>query len=222
VLQEHIAGQPGSVLFAADGHRCVVLGVTRQLIGDQRFAAHAYRYCGNVLAPPDDPEWGAHSLVAERGAAIAAALTRAFGLVGVNGVDVIVGRDYVVPIEINPRYTAAMELAERRDGISIFGAHVAGCTGQLGTLALPAPRPVAVGKALVFARRAVIVRTSDDWLSDPDVSDVPASGTAIPSGWPICTIFAAGSTASECHALLVERAARIHAQSERPQALSPL
>jgi len=218
VLQERISGHPGSVLFSADGRQAVVHGVTRQLIGDRHFGARDFRYCGNLLAPPDDPDWGTHSPLAQHGAVVASVLTRAFGLVGVNGIDVIVRRGRVVPIEINPRYTAAMELAERRDGISIFGAHVAGCSGHLGAFVSPPPRPVAVGKAIVFARRPVVARATQHWLADPDIRDVPAAGTAIPSGAPICTVFATGATMAECHARLVQRAARIYAEAERPSA----
>jgi predicted ATP-grasp superfamily ATP-dependent carboligase len=210
-LQERQAGQSGSILFVADGTRAVVFGITRQVIGDRHFGGHGFRYCGNMLAPPDDPLWGLGSELAARSAAIANAVTSAFGLVGVNGVDVIVGRRHVVPIEINPRYTAAMELVERRDGLSVFGAHVAGCTQQIDALQRPTPGLLAVGKAVVFARRATVTPAATRrWLEDPDVRDVPPPETRIAAGSPICTIFAAAPTTTECYASLVERAKRVY------------
>lgn len=214
-LQERIAGRPGSVLFAADGQRAIVLGVTRQLIGDRRFGSRGFRYCGTLLAPPDDPDWGTTSPLAKHGAALATHLTRAFGLVGVNGVDVMVHRGRVTPIELNPRHTAAMEVLERRDGLSIFSTHAAACTGRWSTIAKPPPVAAAAGKAIVFARRDVTMRATDRWISDPDVRDVPAPDVAIRKGAPICTVFAMAPTVGECYAALVERAERLYEELER-------
>jgi uncharacterized protein len=212
VLQERIPGRPGSILFAADGAQALVLGVTRQLIGLKHFGVSGFRYCGTLLGPADDRTWGVTSPLARRGAAIAAALTRACGLVGVNGIDVIVNRDGVVAIEVNPRYTAAMELLERRDSLSVFRAHVAGCTRRLHALVLPLPATTAAGKGIVFARRAVRIGASERWLCDPDIGDVPPPDRIIPAGSPICTVFATASTMDACHARLVERAERIYAE----------
>jgi uncharacterized protein len=212
VLQERIAGRPGSILFAADGARAVVLGVTHQLIGRRQFGVSGFRYCGTLLARSDDGAWGAHSLLAQTSAAIASVLTRACGLVGVNGVDAIVSRDRVVAIEVNPRYTAAMELLERRDGLSIFRAHVAGCRRCLDELTVPPASAAVAGKAIVFARRPARIRASELWLSDPDIRDVPAPDSTIPAGLPICTVFATGSTMDACYAGLVERAERIYSE----------
>lgn len=210
VLQQRMPGRAASVLFAADGESAIVLGVTRQLVGERRFGSHGFRYCGSLLAPPEDPEWGARSSLAECGALLAAVLTRAFGLVGVNGVDVMVHRGRVTPIEINPRHTAAMELFERRDDLSIFRTHVAGCTGELSALIKPAPASAAAGKAIVFARRDVVTPSADRWLADSDVRDVPASGTSVRKGAPICTVFAMAKTVNECYAKLVRQAQRIY------------
>jgi predicted ATP-grasp superfamily ATP-dependent carboligase len=214
VLQERIAGTPGSVVFAADGRNAAIIAITRQLIGEAPLGAPAFRYCGNILAPPGDPEWGDGTPLWHEAAAIAAAASRAFGLAGVNGIDFIVRRGHPVPIEINPRFTAAMELAERRDGISIFGAHVAGCTGTLRTgspLRQPARGVGASGKAIVFARYALTVGTAaHTWVSSRDVRDIPRPGSQIPAGAPICSIFAEAGTATACRTELIRAARRIY------------
>jgi uncharacterized protein len=214
VLQERIAGTPGSVVFAAGGRHAVAIAITRQLIGERAFGAPPFRYCGNILAPADDPEWGDDTPLWREAADIAAIAARAFGLAGVNGIDFIVRRGHPVPIEINPRFTAAMELAERRDGISIFGAHVAGCTKTLGAYA-PLRAPVrgagAAGKAIVFARHALTVgAAASAWVPRSDVRDVPRPGSQIPAGAPICSIFAEAPTAAACRAQLVRVAQRIY------------
>jgi uncharacterized protein len=129
-----------------------------------------------------------------------------------------VRRGHPVPIEINPRFTAAMELAERRDGISIFGAHVAGCTKVLGSYA-PLRTPVrarargtgAAGKAIVFSRHALTVGTAASrWADAGDVRDIPRPGNAIPAGAPICSVFAEAPTTAACRARLNEAARRIY------------
>jgi predicted ATP-grasp superfamily ATP-dependent carboligase len=214
VLQERIAGTPGSVVFAAGGGRAAAIAITRQLIGERAFSAPPFRYCGNILAPADDPQWGDETPLWREAADIAAIAARAFGLAGVNGIDFIVRRGRPVPIEINPRFTAAMELAERRDGISIFGAHVAGCTKTLGgyaPLRAPPRGGGAAGKAIVFARHAFTVgAAASAWVRNPDVRDVPRPGSRIPAGAPICSIFADAPTAAACRAQLVRRAQRIY------------
>jgi predicted ATP-grasp superfamily ATP-dependent carboligase len=214
VLQERIAGPAGSIAFAADGRQSIPIAMTRQLIGERALGAQPFRYCGNILTPADDPTWGADTPLGRAAAAIAQTATSAFGLVGVNGIDFIARRGRPVPIEINPRFTAAMELPERRDNISIFAAHVAGCSDALATFS-PLTRPFrgsgAVGKAIVFARRALTVGPAvREWLADPNVRDIPRPDTHIPSGAPICSIFAAARTSAECHAQLLRRAERIY------------
>jgi uncharacterized protein len=218
VLQERIAGTAGSIVFAADGRRAVPIAITRQLIGEQGLGAPPFRYCGNILAPGRDPVWGDDTPLWREAVAIAATATRAFGLAGVNGIDFIVRRGHPVPIEINPRFTAAMELAERRDGISIFGAHVAGCTGVLSgysplqaQLRARANGTGAAGKAIVFSRHALTVgEAASGWVDGEDVRDIPRPGSPIPAGAPICSVFAAAPTTAACRARLIQAARRIY------------
>ena len=200
VLQERVAGLPASVLFAAHGGRAAVLGVTRQLIGDRAFGATGYRYCGNLLVAAPPPPAALR---------LADAVAAEFGLVGVNGVDCIARPGALVPIEINPRYTSAMELVERRDGVSIAETHVRACRGALPSLD-HVGRGAAYGKAIVYARRSVMVGDTRAWVNDPSVRDIPQPGQRIPRGSPICSVFATGRTEAECYRQLVRRAERVY------------
>jgi uncharacterized protein len=211
VLQERIAGTPASLLFVGDGRDAVPFAFTRQLTGDRRFGAAPFRYCGTLLPPADDGRWRLGSPLGRAACSIARVITREFGLVGVNGVDLIVRRGRPIPIEVNPRFTAAMELVERRDGLSVFGAHVAGCLGRLVDVSLPAPRPGGIGKAIVFARRPVTVGDTHAWRRDSDIRDIPPPGTHIGAGSPVCSVFAVGETTSACYTRLEERVAGIYA-----------
>jgi len=206
-LQERIPGQSGSIVFAADGRRVVILGLTQQLVGDARLGAHGFRYCGSLLGKPGAIFPRGDELL-ETSTALATALTAEFGLVGLNGIDFIVRGGVPYPIEVNPRYSASMELIERAHGFSMFAAHVQACRGSLP----PAPpaNVKVVGKAIVFARRDVTLGDTRSWIDRIWVADVPHPGERIRGGHPICTVFATGSDAESCRRVLLKRAATIY------------
>ena len=206
-LQERIAGIPGSIVFAADGRRAVTLGFTRQLVGDARLGTHGFRYCGSLLGPPGGLFQRAGGLL-ETAASLATALTAEFGLIGLNGIDFIVRDGVPYPIEVNPRYSASMELIERAQGLSLFEAHVRACRGTLPTP--PAPNAEVQGKAIVFARRDVILGDTRRWIDEGCFADVPHPGEQIRRGHPICTVFAKASDAESCHRLLMKRAGSVY------------
>jgi predicted ATP-grasp superfamily ATP-dependent carboligase len=150
----------------------------------------------------------------------------------VNGIDFISSGGRAYAIEVNPRWSASMELVELAYGVSVFGAHAAACTrGQLPDFDLCAARrgaPV-LGKAIVFARQDVVIGDTSAWLAavpalpvlplpalpDPPAvlgpRDIPRAGERIAAGQPVCTVFASGDGVAECHAALVERARHVYA-----------
>ena len=202
IVQERIRGGAGSITFVADGSDIVPLALTRQLCGDSVFGATGFGYCGSILEP-HRPELFANAR------ALAAIITREFSLRGVCSIDFIARGAVPYAIEVNPRPTASMELVERATGRSIWLAHVAGCGAVLpGSPGGEHAPTIAHGKAVLFARRSVVLGDSDRWLSDEDVRDIPAPGERIARGSPICTIFASGRTSALCYAALV-RLARI-------------
>jgi predicted ATP-grasp superfamily ATP-dependent carboligase len=142
-----------------------------------------------------------------RATALAEAVTEAFGLWGLNGLDFIARDGVPLPIEVNPRYSASMELLERATDCSLFALHVDACDGLL-----PAPRglPARVhGKAIVFARRDIVVGDPRAWLA-PAIADVPHPGEPIGRGRPICTLLAEGEDAEECRRALADCAAAVY------------
>jgi predicted ATP-grasp superfamily ATP-dependent carboligase len=66
-----------------------------------------------------------------------------------------------------------------------------------------------VGKAVVFARRNVTIVESREWAA-LRIADVPHPGERIGRGHPICTVFAEGRDAEECHERLVRQADRVY------------
>ncbi len=204
-LQERIAGTPGSIVFAADGRRAVPLGLTRQLVGMPAFGASGFRYCGSLLAG-DAPLFPRQAELLARAGELASAATEAFGLRGLNTVDFIARRGVPVPIEVNPRYSASMELIERATGLSLFQAHLESSGGLLPRR--PSAPAEVWGKAIVFARRATVIDDSAAW--SVDLADVPHRGERIARGRPVCTVFARGRTGEACTAALARAASAVY------------
>jgi uncharacterized protein len=221
-LQEFVEGAAGSVTFAAAGGRAVPLGISRQLVGESSFGASGYQYCGSILVcAGEEAEDATEGSIFDDACGLSHAAADEFGLVGVNGIDFIGrgGRAYAV--EINPRWSASMELVEHAYGLSVFGAHAAACaSGVLPAFDLAAARRGArtIGKAVVFARRSVVVGDSAEWLSFlaapdlPAVRDIPQPGEGIAAGRPVCSVFAIGRDMATCHAALVQRAEEVYAR----------
>ena len=112
-----------------------------------------------------------------------------------------------LPIEVNPRYAASMELVERATGSSLFAIHAGACGGRL-----PEPQhlpPRVHGKAIVYARRDVVVSDPAAWQV-PAIADIPHLGERIGRGHPICTLLADGPDAERCLGALVAGAAAIY------------
>jgi len=218
--QELIDGTPGSVAFVAAGGQAVPLGVSRQLVGEPAFGATGYRYCGSILAAAGDSQFARDEALVEAARVLASTVAEEFGVVGVNGIDFVARDGVPYAIEVNPRWSASMELVERVHGFSVFGAHAAACVaGSLPEFDLVRVRRTAgaAGKAVVFARRDVVVGETRAWLPGDDAGsaatlrDIPHPGERIPAGRPVCTVFAAGRDAAACHAALVQRAELVYA-----------
>jgi predicted ATP-grasp superfamily ATP-dependent carboligase len=218
-LQERIRGIPGSILFVSDGSRALPLGISRQLVGERRLGAQGFRYCGSLLAGDRTiPLFPQREQVETTANALADAATKEFKLVGLNGIDFIAHQGVPYPIEINPRYSASMELLERELGISLFALHANACEGKLPRQVLP-ERSTArtAGKAVVFARRDLTIDDSRAWLLMDTIADVPHSGERITRGHPICTVFGTGSSVEACRRALLRRADWVY-RSVEPRA----
>lgn len=205
-LQERIRGAPGSIVFLADGRRSLALGLSRQLVGRRAFGASGFRYCGSLMGTGLFP---AEEALRHRAEALAAAVASEYGLVGLNGIDFIARAGVPWPIEVNPRFSASMELLERGAGLSLFTLHAEACGGRLPEAA-PRPWRVVQGKAVVFAREDVRVGATRRWLRDPAMADIPHPGQRIGRGRPICTVFASAPDPGACLRALESQAAAVY------------
>jgi uncharacterized protein len=221
-FQKYIEGMPCSAVYVAAGGQAALLGMTRQLIGVDWTGANGFRYCGS-LGP-----LAVSTSVREQLTLVGSTLAREFGLVGLFGVDAIVNQSGAWSVEVNPRYTASVEIVEATYGVQAIAMHVAACRGQpldrcLGSdITAQSPGDGRVfGKAIVFASRAFVVGKAIDelWgassaLQWPEFADIPASGTRIDAGWPIATVFAVGDSERAAIEALRYKAMAIHTATD--------
>ena len=199
--QERVEGLALAALFLGDeaGSRC--LGITRQFVGrpGNRFA-----YRGS-LGP-----WPVVSEVRDGVERLGRAIASRFGLLGLFGVDLILRDGRPWPIEVNPRYTASVEVLEWALGRSLLADHLSVFGENIDDRsALPDPEGF-VGKAIVHADRPFVwARSGIDRPFDPDVlpeiADVPRPGTSFRAGDPVLTVFARGDSPGECRRELAVR-----------------
>jgi predicted ATP-grasp superfamily ATP-dependent carboligase len=206
LLQEFIPGLPCSASFVANGQRAVVLGLSEQLVGMPEFGSQGFHYCGNLapLAAVEDSPQGLAIL--DQVQQIASLLTRSFGLVGVNGFDFILQDGRVFLMEVNPRYSASMELIEKVYSLPVFDLHIrAVIQGALPEINLTpvckTDPPRFYGKAILYAEKEIMTPDTNRWLQSR-VGDIPRPGERIQSGKPVCTLFAEGSTREACFSRL--------------------
>ena len=202
-FQHFIAGMSCAAVYVSVGGQAQLLGVTEQLLADE------FRYTGSV-GPLRLNELRRAEL--ER---LGSTLANSFSLVGVWGVDFVWSDDGLWPIEINPRYTASMEIIERACGPSIVGLHIAACRDR--TLPNAWPQPGSNfrwhGKQVVYAEsdieispaHAARLEALNEGRSYAAVADLPVAGTSIRRGHPVCTVFAVADTRTKLMTLLKHR-----------------
>ncbi len=207
-FQRFLEGTSHSAMFIAQGGTSQLIGVTRQLHGTPR-SPFAYR--GNI------GPCVVSTAVLARLRRIGDVLSSAFGLVGLFGVDYIEHDGEPWPVELNPRYTAAVEILELALHRPLLVEHLRACGMDPGETRTPAnaetsdTNAVVIGKAILYASRALLApEFAFDDPSNPDLfsvaalADVPWPGSAIAVDEPIMTVFASGQDAEECEQRLAE------------------
>ncbi|VTS04126.1 ATP-grasp domain-containing protein [Tuwongella immobilis] len=201
--QQFQGGIVGSGLFLVGAESAQFLGFTRIRTQLDANGEDTFRYAGN-LGPITLP-----SSLNRRFEQIGDALLLTAGIRGLVGIDVVLtsmsdsGR--ILPLEVNPRYTASVELYEYAWGVSLLAAHRIACeTGQLVPIPVPNQAPIC-GKAIVYAPRPYTIPEDAPWNrslhsgSDfPDYADIPHAGDAIEAGQPVLTVFAKATNAFHC------------------------
>jgi len=123
---------------------------------------------------------------------------------GLFGVDLILRDNEFYLIEVNPRYTASIEVLELTSGKSCLAMH-AGAFGLDVNSTQRQPTDMMIGKAIYFAAKACVFPQNGPWVdvtnkdmwAMSEYADIPTTGTVIERGQPVLTLFAQGANASE-------------------------
>jgi predicted ATP-grasp superfamily ATP-dependent carboligase len=223
-LQRYVAGDSYSACYIGHENATRLLGVTRQLVGEEWLHAPPFHYCGSI--GPITLHDSARSQVEKLGLALATGCQ----LRGLFGVDLVLNDNTFWPVEINPRYTASVEVLEHATGLSALEAHRdvfenqtiqpvrAGSVSDRSTPhsgRLRSRLAGVVGKAILFARQDFTFPATGPWSSSLSApvnemrafADVPHSGQRITTAHPILTCFARADSESACLQALREIAA---------------
>lgn len=203
IVEEYIEGIPASATFLANGREAVLLGTSRQLIGNKSLEK-PFLYMGNIV-PFFMPPYFDRQIFNKKLTGAVTQLTAAFQLKGVNTLDFIVNARGIFVLELNPRWSGSVELIENYLGERIFERHLSACRG----LALDSvkealdTRPEYWGKTLVYADFPFTVIKHEDkalrFLYENGARDIPCAGTRIDKGQPICTVLAKADSEKECY-----------------------
>jgi predicted ATP-grasp superfamily ATP-dependent carboligase len=181
------------------------------LIGEALLGGRDFQYAGSIgpldLTASQRQQWQQ----------LGDCLSDRFGLRGLFGVDAIDTGRAIIPVEINPRYTASIEVLERSLRWPIAAWHVQACrTARLPEL--PSAKAIGCcGKAIVYAEHRcrwtgekAALRMADTAAGGwPSLADIPRQGTRFECGWPILTVLAQGSGLADVNHRLLERAAQV-------------
>lgn len=211
LLQRFIPGKPCSASFVSNGSECVLLGITEQLVGRPHFGVNGFRYCGNILPLAELREESTAGAILNQVRAVMRFLTREFGLTGVNGFDFILNDGRIWLTEVNPRYSASMELIEQAYGIPVFDLHVQSVlNGRLPEFKLESLLNIGrfFGKSILFCESELLVPDTSGWTAR-GIKDIPPFSGRLREGSPICTILASGTTHEETLGTLHLKAAEL-------------
>jgi predicted ATP-grasp superfamily ATP-dependent carboligase len=206
-----------SAAFLATSNGASLLGISQQLSGESGLNAPAFGYCGSIFPCPSlnasDPE------IAEavRRAMVrhGEVLQREFGLRGLFGLDFMFDGREVWLTEINPRYTASMELMEIGLGLPFLELHRAGCESLVPHWNAQHVEPSGRywAKVILYADRegraadlSHLIPAQVSLQELPQVADIPVTGSEIVVGQPVLTCLGEGTDASTLVAQLSARA----------------
>jgi uncharacterized protein len=204
-FQRRVSGEPHSALYLATSAQTVLVGVCRQLIGESGLNAGPFAYCGSIGPLDLDPS------LERQIVRCGPILGSEFRLRGLFGVDFMIDADSVAWLtEVNPRYTASVEVLEAALDVSLLGDHVRAAAAfddadrsrqiaeELQTRLAPARRSRAgrpCGKAVIYAPFTLRVPPLAELMQAPAwvarrtrIADRPRPGTIVPAGAPLCTL----------------------------------
>lgn len=214
--QSLVEGVPVSISYLADPRRltgstaaeaCRVLGINLQESGCRFVPQQPYLYRGS-LGPLRAEQFGSlYPDLAKKSLRdmqrLGNCLAQEFDLRGLFGVDLVVSPHQWYVLEVNPRYSASMELWELAGGSSLVRGHFEACRQQMATLTEPLWDGQIHGKRIVYASRdgqvalptdAPAILSTRDGQGQILLADRPFGRVSVRRGQPILTVLTQGNS----------------------------
>lgn len=195
-FERQIPGRCYGVSFLADRYRPHLIGVAASLRG-LRKCPSPFVYQGSI-GPVTLPDQALQKLEA-----LGKAIASRSEIRGLLGVDIVIDPADINDdskmwlLEINPRWTASMEVLERSE--SLIACHLQACRGErtepTGISRAAGPQDVKVKQILYAQTDIVFTRAKLATVEQQGIriADVPADGSTIGRFEPVCTLIAQGS-----------------------------
>ncbi len=203
-FQSRIDGRTHSAAFRCDDDAIEFIGLTEQLeSGELSSAPDPSVYCGSI-GPLQDARVEGFRLSLTAAAELLARRCHLRGIFGIDFIPDSNGTPWI--LEVNPRYTASMEIIELAWQRS-FLAGIQGASGRKQTSAAPI-----LAKQILYAKNSLVAPAFGECTDSrsewelPTIADIPVPGTPIEATWPICSVMATGATRETCLQSLEQRA----------------
>ncbi|MFL2870793.1 MAG: ATP-grasp domain-containing protein [Pirellulaceae bacterium] len=190
LVQLFIPGPTYGAACISNGSETQILGVTRHLRMSRRLGTARFQYCGSVgpmlVAEPLNT---AISTMANE-------IALRCSIVGLFGLDFKVWDNQLWLLEINPRFTASMDLLSNGADTNIIQQHIDACHNKPLTQMPNSHRFETIKtRAILFAKSPTRFISSCNTLDY--LADIPDNNALINVGNPICSVYGRGKTASE-------------------------
>jgi uncharacterized protein len=210
--QEFVEGRSYSAVFNGDSDGAKLVCVTAQLVGEPWLHAGPFQYCGSI--GPVSVDAGAELCLKRIGNVLAQS-----GVRGLYGVDFIQRDSEVIPIEVNPRYTASVEVIEYATGQSALALHRRVFDAAELNPVVNRPLSGFIAKAIMFARQSFRFPSDGPWQETitravgvealSAFADIPAPGTPIERGQPVLSFFVTAHSLEDVDRILKRRASEL-------------
>ncbi|MEM1305605.1 MAG: ATP-grasp domain-containing protein, partial [Planctomycetota bacterium] len=217
VYQKHMFGTPASATFCSDTGGARLLGVTEQIVNAWQLHAPDWAYCGSIYRADLLERF------AKEVGDIGQTVCGEFSLRGLVGVDLLFDYERFWLIEVNPRFTASVEVVESHRPAAAVAEHASCFGADPAKEDVPSPRCLA-GRAVLFADQEANVEHSLAQLlaksaSAGRVADIPEAGSVICRGKPVLTVLWESDDADSywTRKALFESAARIDSRLKADQ-----
>ena len=195
-FQRRVEGKSLSAVFIGDERGATLRGISEQSVGAP---GQPFGYRGSLGPWPVTPQ--ARSRIAKLGDCVGAR----FRLRGLFGIDFLLRDDEPWAVEVNPRYTASVEVLELAHRSSILAEHISMFSCQASVAFREHTAGRFVGKEVLFADAPVRYDDGDaeplaipSGFDLPILADIPRSGTGFEAGDPVVTVFGEGESIEAC------------------------